>query len=128
MKKFFIEDFNVQTNFIKCKRRKNGLFYVNCVIDYVQSKFSEYSQTQKPGAIGNGDFTFFFGCLLYHEFMLKGVGVMDGDDQMSKKKANMDNLPELRSNFNSFTFVKLKTLVKNEFFSYIFSTYYLWGV
>lgn len=37
MKKFFIEDFNSSTNYIKGKRRKSPIFFYNCFSDYIQT-------------------------------------------------------------------------------------------
>jgi hypothetical protein len=41
MKRFYVDDFNVRTSFIKCKRTNKYDLYASCIIEYISEQFPE---------------------------------------------------------------------------------------
>ena len=99
-RKFYIQEFNSQTEFISKKRYKTQKFYQNCVDQYVESNFSgvdNYLATCTPQKIGKYDMESlpcFFSCLLYPK---------DYEKEENGGNNNGDkSLLELHSYFTSF--------------------------
>lgn len=112
MRKFYIEDFNKCTSYVKRKRYKRKDFYLTCVDEYINVEHIHEASLKNGRPIK--DFNIYCGALIYPKEL----------EKILTKKSHKKTTEEVYESLYKFSLGKMKSLLMKDAIFNLFMTYY----